>query len=149
MNEESIRNMFLRIVTEYDYLDWSDETIEEEFSDILTMAIVELQLQGVMTNISYEPSVGFINVDDGNPYEPVVSEGYILAYASVLIWLTPKVNSAEMLAAQLTSTDFTQFSNANRLNACIKLYAQCEAKLNNLIMDYDKMSAIIELKEEL
>ena len=142
MNEESIRNMFLRIVTEYEYLEWSEDEIIEEFSEILSMAVIELQMQGMMLDIDYDTISGF-------SIEPTSREGYILAYASVLIWLTPKVNSAEMLAAQLTSTDFTQFSNANRLNACIKLYAQCEAKLNNLIMDYDKMSAIIELKEEL
>jgi hypothetical protein len=142
MNEESIRNMFLRIVTEYDYLDYSEDEIIEEFADMLSMAVIELQMQGMLLDIEYDATSGFSD-------EPSPREGYILAYASVLIWLTPKVNSAEMLAAQLTSTDFTQFSNANRLQACIKLYAQCEAKLNNLIMDYDKMASIIELKEEL
>jgi hypothetical protein len=109
---------------------------------MLSMAVIELQMQGMLLDIEYDATSGFSD-------EPSPREGYILAYASVLIWLTPKVNSAEMLAAQLTSTDFTQFSNANRLQACIKLYAQCEAKLNNLIMDYDKMASIIELKEEL
>ena len=147
MNEENVLKMFLRIVTDYDYLSYEDVSdekfIEEEFNEILSMAVAEVQMQGVLEENSYDPDLG------GFMDELTVKEVYILAYASVLIWLTPKVNSAEMLAAQLTSTDFTQFSNANRLNACIKLYAQCEAKLNNLIMDYDKMSAIIELKEEL
>ena len=142
MNEESVRSMFLRIVTEYDYLDYNEDEIAEEFGEMLFMALMELQMQGLMLEIEYDTTSGF-NMELTN------REGYILAYASVLIWLTPKVNSAEMLAAQLTSTDFTQFSNANRLNACMKLYAQCEAKLNNLIMDYDKMSSILELKEEL
>ena len=142
MNEESVRSMFLRIVTEYDYLDYSEDEIAEEFSEMLFMALMELQMQGLMLEIEYDTTSGF-NMELTN------REGYILAYASVLIWLTPKVNSAEMLAAQLTSTDFTQFSNANRLNACIKLYAQCEAKLNNLIADYDKMAEIITIRNEL
>ena len=144
MNEESIRNMFLRIITEYDYLgdDFTEQDLADEFSEILSMAVMELQMQGLMLDIDYDSTSGFV------PYDPSGREGYILAYASVLIWLTPKVNSAEMLAAQLTSTDFTQFSNANRLNACMKLYAQCEAKLNNLIADFDKLVELVTLREE-
>ena len=147
MNEENVLKMFLRIVTDYDYLSYEDVSdekfIEEEFNDILSMAVAEVQMQGVLEENSYDPDLG------GFMDELTVKEVYILAYASVLIWLTPKVNSAEMLAAQLTSTDFTQFSNANRLNACMKLYHQCEAKLNNLILDYDKSQQMSELREEL
>lgn len=147
MNEENVLKMFLRIVTDYDYLSYEDVSdekfIEEEFNDILSMAVAEVQMQGVLEENSYDPDLG------GFMDELTVKEVYILAYASVLIWLTPKVNSAEMLAAQLTSTDFTQFSNANRLNACMKLYHQCEAKLNNLILDYDKSKQMSELREEL
>ena len=99
-------------------------------------------MQGIMEDCIYDVDEGFV--------EPLsMQQAYILAYASVVIWVTPKVNSAEMLAAQLTSTDFTQFSNANRLNACLKLYAACEAKLNNLISDFDKAFLIAEIKEEL
>ena len=137
MNEENILSMFLRIVTEYEYLDFTEEELTEDFSEIVSMAIIELQLQGLLLDIDDEDFVSNRTVE------------YIVAHASVLIWLAPKVNSAEMLAAQLTSTDFTQFSNANRLQACIKLYAQCEAKLNNLILDYDRTQEIIEIREEL
>ena len=147
MNEENVLKMFLRIVTDYDYLSYEDVSdekfIEEEFNDILSMAVAEVQMQGVLEENSYDPDLG------GFMEELTAKEAYILAYASVLIWLAPKVNSAEMLAAQLTSTDFTQFSNANRLNACMKLYHQCEAKLNNLILDYDKSKQMSELREEL
>ena len=137
MNIENVLSMFLRIITEYDYLDFTEEELTEDFSEIVSMAIVELQLQGLLLDIDSEEFVSNRSIE------------YIVAHASVLIWLEPKVNSAEMLAAQLTSTDFTQFSNANRLNACIKLYNQCEARLNNLILDYDRTQNIIELREEL
>ena len=137
MNEENVLSMFLRIVTEYDYLDFTEEELVTDFEEIMYMAITELQLQGLLLDIDSEEFVSNRSIE------------YIVAHASVLIWLEPKVNSAEMLAAQLTSTDFTQFSNANRLNACIKLYNQCEARLNNLILDYDRTANITELREEL
>lgn len=137
MNMESVLSMFLRIITEYDYLDFTEEELVADFEEIMSMAIVELQLQGLLLDIDSEEFVSNRSIE------------YIVAHASVLIWLEPKVNSAEMLAAQLTSTDFTQFSNANRLQACIKLYNQCEAKLNNLILDYDRTANITEIREEL
>lgn len=137
MNKENVLSMFLRIVTEYDYLDFTEEELVADFEEIMSMAIVELQLQGLLLDIDSEEFVSNRSIE------------YIVAHASVLIWLEPKVNSAEMLAAQLTSTDFTQFSNANRLQACIKLYNQCEAKLNNLILDYDRTANITEIREEL
>lgn len=137
MNEENVLSMFLRIVTEYDYLDFTEEELTADFEEIMSMAIVELQMQGLLLDIDNEEFVSNRSIE------------YIVAHASVLIWLEPKVNSAEMLAAQLTSTDFTQFSNANRLQACIKLYNQCEARLNNLILDYDRTANITELREEL
>lgn len=137
MNKENVLSMFLRIVTEYDYLDFTEEELTADFEEIMSMAIVELQMQGLLLDIDSEGFVSNRSIE------------YIVAHASVLIWLEPKVNSAEMLAAQLTSTDFTQFSNANRLQACIKLYNQCEAKLNNLILDYDRTANITEIREEL
>ena len=137
MNEENVLSMFLRIVTEYDYLDFTEEELTADFEEIMSMAIVELQMQGLLLDIDSEEFVSNRSIE------------YIVAHASVLIWLQPKVNSAEMLAAQLTSTDFTQFSNANRLQACIKLYNQCESKLNNLILDYDRTQEIIDIREEL
>ena len=137
MNMENVLSMFLRIVTEYDYLDFTEEELIADFEEIMYMAITELQLQGLLLDIDSEEFVSNRSIE------------YIVAHASVLIWLEPKVNSAEMLAAQLTSTDFTQFSNANRLQACIKLYNQCEARLNNLILDYDRTANITELREEL
>ena len=137
MNKENVLSMFLRIVTEYDYLDFTEEELVADFEEIMYMAITELQLQGLLLDVDSEEFVSNRSIE------------YIVAHASVLVWLEPKVNSAEMLAAQLTSTDFTQFSNANRLQACIKLYNQCESRLNNLILDYDRTQNIIELREEL
>lgn len=136
MDKNTVLAMFLRIITEYEYLEYTEEELAEEFDELLTMAQVELQLQGLLEDLTDETVLSS-------------TEHYILAYACVLLWVTPKVNSAELLAAQLTSTDFTQFSNANRLNACLKLYSSCEAKLNNLIADYDGRSVLASIKKEL
>lgn len=142
MNEENVLSMYLRLITEYDYIDYTEEELMEDFKEVLAMAVAMIQLQGVLEDNNYDMDFGFDN-------ELSVKEAYLVANAAVLVWLEPKVKSAEMLAAQLTSTDFTQFSNANRLNACMKLYHQCEARLNNLILDYDRTVKLAELREEL
>ena len=69
-------------------------------------------------------------------------------YASSLCYrLWGKVNSSELLAHALTSTDFTMFSPANRLTAALKLQSTIQAKLDSLIADYDTRSGITTIKK--
>ena len=140
MSEQLIFKMFLKTITEYEYLDFTEEELQEEFKEILAMALVEAQLQGVAEDITYSE-------EDGFSEELKPQEAYILAYSCVLIWVTPKVNSSEMLAYALTSTDFTLFSPANRLQACMKLKTDAQTKLNNLIADYDTRDAYKGLRK--
>jgi hypothetical protein len=141
VNQDNIYAMFLRIITEYEYLDFSEDELMEEFMEILSMAVPEVQLQGVCEDLECD-------VDFGLSHDVDVQSAYILAYACVLIWVLPKVNSSEMLAYALTSTDFTLFSPANRLQACMKLQAEVQAKLNHLINDYHSRSIISEMKKQ-
>lgn len=130
MNEDNIMAMFLKIITEYDYLEYDEDELKADFMEILEMAVVEVQLQGLMLEVDFDADFGFSEELSRNM-------AYILAHACALVWVTPKVNSAELLATALTSTDFTMFSPANRLQSCLKLKLDMEAKLNSLISAYD------------
>ena len=130
MNEDNIMAMFLKIITEYDYLEYEEDELKADFTEILEMAVVEVQLQGLMLEVDFDADFGFSEELSRNM-------AYILAHACALVWVTPKVNSAELLATALTSTDFTMFSPANRLQSCLKLKLDMEAKLNSLISAYD------------
>ena len=141
MDEKDIMDMFFRIMTDYQHLEWTEEQVKEEFQDLLEMALTEVQLLGVGEDIEYDRTSGF-NVSLNRPI------AYILAHACALMWVTPKVQSSEMLAYALTSTDFTLFSPANRLQACIKLYNEMQTKLNNLIADYDARTTLKSVKTE-
>jgi hypothetical protein len=141
VNQDNIYAMFLRIITEYEYLDFSEDELMEEFMEILSMAVPEVQLQGICEDLECDTDFGLSRDVD-------VQSAYILAHACVLIWVLPKVNSSEMLAYALTSTDFTLFSPANRLQACMKLQAEVQAKLNHLINDYHSRSVISEMKKQ-
>lgn len=130
MNEDNIMAMFLKIITEYDYLEYEEDELKADFMEILEMAVAEVQLQGLMLEVDFDADFGFSEELSRNM-------AYILAHACALVWVTPKVNSAELLATALTSTDFTMFSPANRLQSCLKLKLDMEAKLNSLISAYD------------
>ena len=148
MDEKDIMDMFFRIITDYQHLEWHEldeedgkQRVEDEFKDLLEMALTEVQLLGVGEDVEYDRTSGF-NVSLNRPI------AYILAHACALMWVTPKVQSSEMLAYALTSTDFTLFSPANRLQACIKLYNEMQIKLNNLIADYDARQTLHNVKSE-
>ena len=130
MNEDNIMAMFLKIITEYDYLEYEEDELKADFMEILEMAVAEVQMQGLMLEVDFDADFGFSQELSRNI-------AYILAHACALVWVTPKVNSAELLATALTSTDFTMFSPANRLQSCLKLKLDMEAKLNSLISAYD------------
>ena len=142
MNEDNILAMFLKIITEYDYLEFNEEELREDFMEILEMALVEVQLQGLVADVEFDTENGLS--------EPLDRQlAYILAHACALVWVTPKVNSSELLATALTSTDFNLFSPSNRLQSCIKLKTDMQAKLNNLITDYDARENYVLFKKKL
>lgn len=142
MNEDNILAMFLKIITEYDYLEFNEEELHEDFMEILEMALVEVQLQGLVADVEFDTENGLS--------EPLDRQlAYILAHACALVWVTPKVNSSELLATALTSTDFNLFSPSNRLQSCIKLKTDMQAKLNNLITDYDARENYMLFKKKL
>ena len=142
MNEDNIMAMFLKIITEYDYLEYEEDELKADFMEILEMAVVEVQLQGLMLEVDFDADFGFSEELSRNM-------AYILAHACALVWVTPKVNSAELLATALTSTDFTMFSPANRLQSCLKLKLDMEAKLNSLISAYDFRIGFKEIQQAL
>ncbi len=142
MNEDNILAMFLKIITEYDHLEFNEEELHEDFMEILEMALVEVQLQGLVADVEFDTENGLS--------EPLDRQlAYILAHACALVWVTPKVNSSELLATALTSTDFNLFSPSNRLQSCMKLKTDMQAKLNNLITDYDARENYVLFKKKL
>ena len=142
MNEDNIMAMFLKIITEYDYLEYDEDELKADFMEILEMAVAEVQLQGLMLEVDFDADFGFNEELSRNM-------AYILAHACALVWVTPKVNSAELLATALTSTDFTMFSPANRLQSCLKLKLDMEAKLNSLIAAYDFRVGFMGIQQSL
>ena len=137
---EAVWSIFLRLMKDYEALTMTEEEMYGIFQDNVVVALSTLQLKGVMEDVE---SV------DGEFNRSLTSvEQLIVGYSLVVAWLTPYLYSSELLVAQLTSTDFTQFSSANRLRSYIKLHNEAEARLNQAILDYDTRMEYSSIRKE-
>ena len=138
---EEVWSVFLRLMKDYEALTMTEEEAYEIFQDNLTIALSSVQLKGCLEDVEIGISQMFSRRLTG-------VENLILGYATVVAWLTPYVYSSELLMAQLTSTDFTQFSSSNRLQSYIKLHNEAETRLNQAILDYDTRIEYSSLRKE-
>lgn len=137
---EAVWSIFLRLMKDYEALTMTEEEMYGIFQDNVVVALSTLQLKGVMEDVE---------IVDGEFNRSLTSvEQLIVGYSLVVAWLTPYLYSSELLMAQLTSTDFTQFSSANRLRAYITLHNEAEARLNQAILDYDTRMEYSSIRKE-
>lgn len=137
---EAVWSIFLRLMKDYEALTMTEEEMYGIFQDNVVVALSTLQLKGVMEDVE---------IVDGEFNRSLTSvEQLIVGYSLVVAWLTPYLYSSELLMAQLTSTDFTQFSSANRLRSYIKLHNEAEARLNQAILDYDTRMGYSSIRKE-
>ena len=137
---EAVWSIFLRLMKDYEALTMTEEEMYGIFQDNVVGALSTLQLKGVMEDVE---------IVDGEFNRSLTSvEQLIVGYSLVVAWLTPYLYSSELLMAQLTSTDFTQFSSANRLRSYIKLHNEAEARLNQAILDYDTRMEYSSIRKE-
>lgn len=132
--------MFLNLMRDYDALTMSEEEAFDKFQDILQVALPTVQLKGMLEDVEV--------VEQEFNRELSSTEGLILGYATVVAWLAPYLYSSELLSAQLSSTDFTQFSLSNRMQTYIKLNNEAEYRLNQAILDYDTRNEYKSIREE-
>lgn len=137
---EAVWSVFLRLMKDYEALTMTEEEMYGIFQDNLVVALSTLQLRGVMEDVEI--------VGDEFSRSLTGVEQLIIGYSLVVAWLTPYLYSSELLMAQLTSTDFTQFSSANRLRAYIKLHNEAEARMNQAILDYDTRMEYSSIRKE-
>ena len=137
---EAVWSIFLRLMKDYEALTMTEEEMYGIFQDNVVVALSTLQLKGVMEDVE---------IVDGEFNRSLTSvEQLIVGYSLVVAWLTPYLYSSELLMAQLTSTDFTQFSSANRLRTYITLHNEAEARLNQAILDYDTRMEYSSIRKE-
>lgn len=125
---DNVISIFLDLITEYGFIDYTYEQLKDELSLKVRMVIAKARVLKDLTFIedNYEFS-----------RELTDQECLLIAYGLVEFWVSPKVNNVELFKAQMSSKDFTQFSNANRLNSLMELRTDARIEFNSIVVDYD------------
>lgn len=122
-----VYDYFLSMITEHDFLNFTDEELEAEFETKLKMALSKL------------PALGDIemNPDMGGFSRPLTEqEKSLLAQAMLVEWLSQKVFNVQHMRNHMASKDFTIFSNANHLKEMMSLQQYADKELHYQLGQY-------------
>lgn len=128
-----VYDYFLSMITEHDFLNFTDEELEAEFETKLKMALSKL------------PALGDIemNPDMGGFSRPLTEqEKSLLAQAMLVEWLSQKVFNVQHMRNHMASKDFTIFSNANHLKEMISLREYADKELHYQLGQYTLYQAL-------
>lgn len=127
MNYNQVINMVLSLLREYRYGNYTFDEIKQELGVCVNIVLAKAQL----FDVSFDSDFMEFNRDLTN------MEATIISYGLLMQWLSPSVYNSEVLESQLTSKEFTTFSNANRINSAISLYKLASNEFYYLITIYD------------
>lgn len=103
---EEIRDSLLSMITSYEYLNYTEEELNEEFNMLMKRALTKFKCKkNIIPNYDMEE----FNRELGELEVLVISLGMLSE------WLRPKIYSITNLKPQLSMKDYQQFSNANML----------------------------------
>lgn len=128
-----VYDYFLSLITEHDFLNFTDEELEAEFETKLKMALSKL------------PALGDIemNPDMGGFSRPLTEqEKSLLAQAMLVEWLSQKVFNVQHMRNHMASKDFTIFSNANHLKEMMSLQQYADKELHYQLGQYTLYQAL-------
>lgn len=125
---EDVIDMFLNLISEIKYTDYDLEELKLELGIKSKMVLAEVR---VIKNVKFDSELQ----DFTRSLTDI--EALIIANGLVVNWVSPKVNNFELFESQVSSKNFTIFSNSNLLSSLRGLRDECQAKLNSLVVDYD------------
>ena len=138
-----VYTIFLSKITDYSFASLAESALDDILLDYLKSAIVRFTKYS-NTDLTYD--------DTDEAFDETLSEmeKEILATMMVVAWLTPIINSTEVLKQILNDKDFRIYSQANHLKEIKELKKDNEEEIDRLIIDYTyNLDSIEELNENL
>lgn len=124
---EVVYERFLSLVTEYDYINYTQEELEMELEKKLEIAFSKLtKLNDLEMNLNAQRF----------SRDLTQLEVTILAQALLTEWLSVKVFNVKLMENHLSSKDFTVFSNANHLKEMVALQEYSDSKVDYMMKQY-------------
>lgn len=118
---------FLGMITEHQFLNFTDEELEEELESKLRLALSKLP---ALKDIQMNPYTG------GFSRSLSEQEKSLLAQALLVEWLSQKVYNVQHMKNHMASKDFTIFSNANHLKEMVALQQYADKELHYQLSQY-------------
>lgn len=128
MNQlELVYSRFLSLITDYSYLELTEEELEIELETKLEIALSKLIRFNPVTYSSISKTFS----------RPLTSlEITIIAYAMLAEWLNIKLYNARQMEFLLSSKDFNAFSGANHIDKMTSLKNHAEEQCHYLMKQY-------------
>jgi hypothetical protein len=123
-----IYDIFLGKITDYDFLAVDDLTLEDTLQRYLLSASVKFLR--CSTDLSRDTTLKLFTNN------LTYLEQEILASLMVVEWLSPKLNTSQLLKQTMTDKDFKIYSQANHLDELIKLRQYMQDEVDGLINVY-------------
>ena len=129
MNRYSdVYDCFLSLISDCSFLAFDDEELEAELEVKLKMALGKLH---ALKPLEMDTETGCFS-------RPITDqEKSILAQAMLVEWLSQKVFNVKHMRNQMSSKDFTIFSNANFLKEMIALQQYADKELHYQLTQYN------------
>lgn len=127
-----IFSVFSSLVTDYNFVDLDEE-------ELTTLLIVFLK-NSCTKFTKCKQDLNRVEATDSEEgyFEADLTDMEILILANYMIdeWLSPKVNTSDLLKQILGSKDFTLWSQANQIKELRALREDTKDEINKLIIDY-------------
>lgn len=132
-------DMFLNLISEVKYVEYNIDELKLELGIKTKMTLAEV---GVIKNVKFDSST--------QDFTRTLTdlECLIVANGLVINWINPKINNYELFETQMSSKDFTVFSNSNLLNSLKGLREEAQIRLHALVTDYDYNITFVQEDEE-
>lgn len=125
---ENVFCVFLSLITDFDLANMEEEDLKLELGLKTKIATSKLRaFKGLSFDVN---TMSFSRVLTD-------FEATIIGHSVAIEWLTPQINSIELFRPQMSSKDFTQFSNANRLQEMRRLKTDMQSEIYRMLDEYD------------
>lgn len=135
---ETVYDSFMQKTTDYKLLKLSQDDYYAECLQLLKGALARFILADDITINS--------TLDEFNR-ELTLLEIDILSLGMVIHWVSPKVNSIELMKMSLGSRDYQMYSQANHIKELLEMKKEANREFSYWITQYSSKKALEELKK--
>jgi len=131
---EDVYSFFLSKVSDYSFVKFTDEELEEEFEKYLRSACAKFfsagnRLDKDLTFKEFERDLTDLEIE-------------ILALLMVIEYLNPKIIATENMKQFLGTKEYKIYSQANHLSKMLELKNQIKSEVNHLMSQYSYKDGI-------